>query len=129
MSQTEISANMNLQNVLGEPPVQDEDMNLREESVQDEESNVSSILSYAKNNNNGLLFAPTCTNCFNENKYLSMSEKKGAHTWKNVCLDSTGEYIAFPLGIMHHGYYNDKSKRIHTTAQLFCMPTKDTDFL
>jgi hypothetical protein len=30
MSQNEISANMNLQNVLGEHPVQDEDMNLQE---------------------------------------------------------------------------------------------------
>ena len=30
---------------------------------------------------------------------------------------STGEYIVFPSGMMHCGYYNDKSNRIFTTAQ------------
>jgi hypothetical protein len=33
---------------------------------------------FGQNNNSGLLFAPTCTTCFNENKYLSTSEKKCA---------------------------------------------------
>ncbi len=70
-----MSANMNLQNILGKAPVQDEDMNLWEEPVLDEESSVSSISTFAKNNDNGLLFVLTCTNCFNENKCLSMSEK------------------------------------------------------
>jgi hypothetical protein len=129
MSQDEIFDNMNPQNILGESSVQDEDKNLREEPVQDEESSLSSISTFGKNNNNGLLFAPTCTTCFNENKYLSMSEKKCAHPWKDVCLNSTGEYIVFPLGMMHCGYYNDKSNRIFTTTQLFCTPTKYTYFL
>ncbi len=117
MSQKDVSANMNLPNILGEPPVQDEDMNLHEEPVEDEERSLSSISTFGKNNSNGLLFAPTCTTCFNENKYLSMSEKMCAHPWKNACLNSTGEYIVFPSGMMHRGYYNDKSNRIFTTAQ------------
>jgi hypothetical protein len=54
-SQTEIAANMNLQNVLGEAPVQDEDMNLWEEPVQNVESSVSSILTFTKKNG---LYAP-----------------------------------------------------------------------
>jgi hypothetical protein len=77
MSQNEISTNMNQQSVLGEPHVQDEDMNLREEPVHDEECSLPSISTFAKNNDNdnGLLFMSTCTTCFNGNKYLSMSEK------------------------------------------------------
>jgi hypothetical protein len=50
MSQKDISANMNPQNILGEPPVQDEYMNLREKPVQDEESSLSSISTFGKNN-------------------------------------------------------------------------------
>jgi hypothetical protein len=53
MSQNDISANMNPPNILGEPPVHDEDMNLREEPVEDEERSLSSILTFGKNNNNG----------------------------------------------------------------------------
>ncbi len=116
MSQNEIFDNMNLQNILGEPPVQDEEKNLQEKPVQDKESSLSSISTFAKNNNNGLLFAPTCTTCFNENKFLFMSEKKCAHPWKNICLNCTGEYIVFLLDMMHPGYYNDKSNRIFTIA-------------
>jgi hypothetical protein len=70
---------MNQQIILGEPPVQDEDMNLWEEPFQEEESSLSGISTFAKNNDNGLLFSPTCTTCFDENKYLCMSEKKCAH--------------------------------------------------
>jgi hypothetical protein len=101
-------------------------MNLHEEPVHDEERSLSNISTFGKNNDNGLLFAPTCTTCFNENKYLSMTAKKCG---KNVCLNSTGEYIVFPSGMMHHGYYTDKSNRIFTTVQLFCAPTKYTDVL
>jgi hypothetical protein len=43
MSQKDISANMNPPNILGEPPVQDEDMNLHEEPVENEERRLSSI--------------------------------------------------------------------------------------
>ncbi len=43
MSQKDISANINLPKILGEQPVQDEDMNLHEEPVEDEERSLSSI--------------------------------------------------------------------------------------
>jgi hypothetical protein len=79
MSQKEISANMNPPNILGEPPVQDEDMNPDGQPVEGEETSLSSHSTYGKNNNNGLLFAPTCITCFNKNKYLSTSEKKCVH--------------------------------------------------
>jgi hypothetical protein len=69
MSQKEISANVNPPNILGEPSVQDEKMNLHKQPVE------SGMSTFGQNNNNELLFAPTCTTCFNENKYLSMSEK------------------------------------------------------
>jgi hypothetical protein len=117
MSQNEFSKNINSQNILGEPPVQDEDKNIWEEPVQDKESSLSSISTFTKNYNNGQLFAPTCITCFDENKYISMSEKKCAHPWKNVCLNSTGEYIVFPLGMMHCRYYNDNYNRNFTTVQ------------
>jgi hypothetical protein len=96
MSQKDISANMNPPNIFGEPPVQNEDMNLGEERVGDEERSLSSISTFGKNNDNGLLFAPTCTTCFYENKYLSMSEKKCALPWKNVCLNGTESTLFFP---------------------------------
>jgi hypothetical protein len=102
-------------------------MNLLEEIVEDEERNLSTVSSVGKKDDNGLLFAPTCTTCFNEDKYLSTSEKKCAHPWKNVCLNNTDKYIGFPSGMMHHGYYNDKSNRIFTQAQIFCAPTEYTD--
>jgi hypothetical protein len=43
---------MNPQIVLSEPPLQDEDNNQWEEPVQDEESSLSSISTFAKNSNN-----------------------------------------------------------------------------
>jgi hypothetical protein len=77
MPQKDISANMNPPNILGEPPLQDEDMNLHEQSVEGEEMSLSGMSTFGQNNNNGLLFALTCTTCFNKkNKYLSTSEKK-----------------------------------------------------
>jgi hypothetical protein len=129
MSQKEISANMNPPNILGEPPVQDEDMNLQEQHFEGEKRSLSGISTFGQNNNNGLLFAPTCTTCFDKDKYLSTSEKKCAHQWNNECLNSTGEYVLFPSGMFHHGYYNDKYNTIFIQAQLFCAPTKYTDVL
>jgi hypothetical protein len=129
MSQKEISANMNPPNILGEPPVQDEDMNPDEQPVEGEETSLSGHSTYGKNNNNGLLFAPTCITCFNKNKYLSTSKKKCVHQWDNECLNSTGEYVLFPLGMFHHGYYNDKSNTIFIQVQLFCAPTKYSNVL
>ncbi len=75
MSRKEISANMNPPNILCGPLVQDEDMNPHEQPVEGEERSLSSMSTFGKNNNNGLLFAPTCTTCFNKNKYLSTSKK------------------------------------------------------
>jgi hypothetical protein len=129
MSQKEISANMNPPYILGEPPDQDEDMNLNKQPVEGEERRLSGISTFGQNNNNGLLFAPTCTTCFNENKYLSTSEKKCAHQWNNECLNSSREYILFPSGMFHRGYYNDKSNRIFIQVQLFCALTKYTNVL
>ncbi len=104
-------------------------MNLHEQPVEGEERSLSGISTFGQNNNNGLLFAPTCTTCFNKNKYLSMSEKKCAHQWNNECLNSTGEYVLFPSGMFNSGYYNDKSNTIFIQAQLFCAPTEYTDVL
>ncbi len=127
MSQKGISANMNPLNILGEPPVQDEDMNPDEQPVEGEETSLSGHSTYGKNNNNGLLFAPTCITCFNKNKYLSTSKKKCVHQWDNECLNSTVEYVLFPLGMFHRGYYNDKSNTIFIQEQLFCAPTMYSD--
>ncbi len=76
MSQKEVAANMNPPNIHFEPPVLDEAMNLHDKSVDGEERSLSSVSIVGENNNNGLLFAPTCTTCFNENKFLLISEKK-----------------------------------------------------
>jgi hypothetical protein len=92
ISQSEISANINLQNILGEALVQDEDMDLREEPVQDEESRVSSISTFAKNNDDGLLFVPTCTNCFNENKPIGPTARKSAFVISFVILCNIVQY-------------------------------------
>jgi hypothetical protein len=52
MSQKEISANMNPPNILGEPPVQDENMNLHEEPVESEERSLFGMSTFGENNNN-----------------------------------------------------------------------------
>jgi hypothetical protein len=120
---------MNPPNIHGEPPVHDEVMNLQEKPGDGKETSLSSMSIFGKNNNNGLLFAPICTTCFNENKYLLPSKKKCLHQWTNECLNSTGEYIVFPSEMYHRGYYNQKSNFFFIQAQLFCAPTNDTDVL
>jgi hypothetical protein len=72
-------------------------MNLHEKSVDGKERSLSSKSILGEKDNNGLLFAPTCTTCFNENKYLLMSEKKCSHQWTNESLNRTGEYIIFSI--------------------------------
>ncbi len=79
MSQKEISANMNPPNILGELPVQDEDMNPDEQPVEGEETSLFGHSAYGENNNNELLFAPTCITCFDKHKYLSTSKKECVH--------------------------------------------------
>jgi hypothetical protein len=75
MSQKEISANMNPPNIHGEPPVHDEVMNLHKKPVDGKETSLFSMSIFGKNNNNGLLFAPTCTTCFNRTS-ISCRPKK-----------------------------------------------------
>jgi hypothetical protein len=120
---------MNPPNINLEPPVHDEVMNLHEKPVDGKERSLSNTSILGENDNNGLLFAPTCTTCLNENKYLLMSEKKCSHQWTNECLNRTGKYIIFPSEMYHRGYYNQKSNQIFTQAQLFCAPTGNTDVL
>ncbi len=129
MSQKEISANMNPSNIHGEPPVHDEVMNLHKKPVDGKKRSLSSMSIFGENDNNGLLFAPTCTTCFNENKYLLPSEKKCLHPWTNECLNSTGEYIMFLSEMYHRGYYNQKPNKIFIQTQLFCAPTDNTNIL
>jgi hypothetical protein len=89
---------MNPPNILGEPPVQDEDMNLHKQPVEDEERSLSGISTFGENNNNGLLFAPTCTTCFNENKYLSTSKKSVPTNGIMSALTALESMLFFPQG-------------------------------
>jgi hypothetical protein len=50
-------------------------MNLHKKLVDGEERILSGMSLVGENNNNGLLFAPTCTTCFNENKFIQMLKK------------------------------------------------------
>jgi hypothetical protein len=51
-------------------------MNLHKKPVDGKEMSLSIMFILGENNNNGLLFAPTCTTCFNEIKYLLTPEKR-----------------------------------------------------
>ncbi len=73
MSQEEVAANMDPPNIHFEAPVHDEMMNLHEKPVDGQERNLSSMSIVGEQDNNGLLFASTCSTCFNENKYLLVS--------------------------------------------------------
>jgi hypothetical protein len=98
ISQKEISANMNPPNIHGEPPVHDEVMNLQEKPDDGKEMGLSSMSIFGKNNNNGLLFAPTCTTCFHENKYL-LPSKKSFHTNRLMsALTALESALFFPQG-------------------------------
>jgi hypothetical protein len=98
MSQKEIFANINPPNILGEPPVQDEDMNPDKQPIEGDERSLSSISTFGENNNNGLLFAPTCTTCFNKNKYLSMSKKSVPTNGITGALIALESMFFFPQG-------------------------------
>jgi hypothetical protein len=98
IAQKEISTNMNPPNILGEPPVQDEDMNLHEQPVEGEERSLSGITTFGQNKNNGLLFAPTCTTCFDKNKYLSTSEKSVPTNGIMSALIALESSLFFPQG-------------------------------
>ncbi len=47
-----------------------------------------------------------------------MEEKVCGHSWKNVRLNNTGDYIVFPLMCYHRGYYNESVKKVFITAQV-----------
>ncbi len=98
MSQKEISTNMNPPNILGELPLQDEDMNPDKQPVEGEERSLSGISTFGKNNNNGLLFAPTCTTCFNKNRYLSTPEKSVSTNRIMSALIAMESMFFFPQG-------------------------------
>ncbi len=98
MSHKEIFANMNPPNIVGEPPVQDEDMNPDEQPVEGKVRSLSGISTFGKNNNNGLLFAPTCTTCFNKNKYLSTSKKSVPTNGIMSALIAMESMFFFPQG-------------------------------
>jgi hypothetical protein len=98
MPQKEISANMNPPSIFGEPPVQDEDMNLHEQLEEGEERSLSGISTFGENNNNGLSFAPTCTTCFYKNKYLSTFEKSVPTNGIMSALIALESLFFFPQG-------------------------------
>ncbi len=129
MSHEEVAANMNPPRIHFNLPQHDDAMNMDETPLDDEKRSFSSVSIVGEEDNNGLLFAPTCSTCFNANKYLLVSEKKCLHKWINESLNNPGEYILFPSKMYHCGYYNEKSKQIFTQAQLFCEPRLDTDVL
>ncbi len=98
MPQKEISANMNPPNILGEPSVQDEDMNSDKQHVEGDERSLSGHSTFGKNNSNGLLFAPTCITCSNKNKYLSTSKKKSVPNGIMSALIALERMLFFPWG-------------------------------
>ncbi len=75
---------------------------------------------------NGLMFAPTCSTCFNENKYLLVSEKKCSHKWSNESLNNPGDYIVFPSEMYHHGYYNLLHKCNYSVPQQMTLMSYDS---
>ena len=50
--------------------------NMNPHSFHEKRTSLSSVSLVGEEDNNGLLFAPTCTTCFNENKYLLCRPKK-----------------------------------------------------
>jgi hypothetical protein len=104
MSQEEVAANMNPPNIHFEPPVHDDAMNMHVTPFDDQERSLSSMSIVGEEDINGLMFAPACSTCFNENKYLLVSEKKCSHQWSNESLNNPGDYIVFPSEMYHRGY-------------------------
>jgi len=49
--------------------------NMNPHSFHEKRTSLSSVSLVGEEDNNGLLFAPTCSTCFNANKYLLVSEK------------------------------------------------------
>ncbi len=76
MSHEEIAANMNPHSFHFKIPQHDDAMNMDKTPLDDEKRmSLPSVSLVGEEDNNGLLFAPTCSTCFNANKYLLVSEK------------------------------------------------------
>ncbi len=76
VSHEEVAANMNPLRIHFKLPQHDDMMNMDKTPLDDEKRSFSSVSIVGDEDNNGLLFAQTCSTCFNENKYLLVSEKK-----------------------------------------------------
>jgi hypothetical protein len=79
MSHEEVAANMNPPRIHFELPQHDDVMNMDETPLDYQKRILSSMSIVGEEDNNGLLYAPTCSTCFNANKYLLVSEKKCSH--------------------------------------------------
>jgi hypothetical protein len=123
---------MNPPNIHGEPPVHDEVINLQEKPDDGKETSMSSMSIFGENDNNGLLFAPTCTTCFNENKYLLPSKKSVRTNELMSVLTALESTLLFPqrcIIVDTTVDYNQKSNKIFIQAQLFCAPFNYTNVL
>ncbi len=73
-------------------------MNPDKQPVEGEETSLFGHSTYGNSNNNGLLFAPTCITCFNENKYFSMSKKSVSTNGVMSALIALESILFFPRG-------------------------------
>jgi hypothetical protein len=65
MSHEEVAVNMNPPRIHFELPQHDDAMNMHETPLDDQKRRLSSVSIVGEEDNNGLLFAPTCNTCFN----------------------------------------------------------------
>ena len=75
MSHEGVAANMNLPRIHFEITQHNDAMNMDKTPLDDQKRTLSSMSIVGEEDNNGLLFALTCSTCFNANKYLLVSEK------------------------------------------------------
>ena len=106
MSHEEVAANTNSPRIHFEIPQHDDARNMDKTPLDDQKRTLSSVSIVGEEDNNGLLFAPTCSTCFNANKYLLISEKKCSHGWITASLNNPGDYIIFPSKMYHRGSFS-----------------------
>jgi hypothetical protein len=73
MSHEEVAAKINPPRIHFKIPQHDDTMNMDKTPLDDQKRSLSSMSVVGEEDNNGLLFAPTCSTCFNVNKYLLVS--------------------------------------------------------
>jgi hypothetical protein len=73
-------------------------MNPDEQPVEGEERSLSIISTFGRNNNKGLLFAPTCTTCINKNKFLPTSKKSVSTNGMMSAVIALESMLFFPWG-------------------------------